>query len=398
MRRRMKKKQYLLIGLVVICVFLMLGLGYALLSQDLDIKGTGTITSDWNILITDIVTKEKSATASNVTEPNHSGTSATINAKFELPGDYISYDITVANQGTLNAVLDSIKIKMKDQEVFLFSVEGIQSGEALNVDEEKTFTLTIRYNENITSTPDITNIDLSMNLDYLQEGSESNFAGADLPEMGDLGIQGIDIQTEETSLVTTINATNAIKYYFSLDNDKWYEKTDKNYTFYDLKPNTEYTIYVKAEDVSGEVVFSSKTVKTDDKTKPNIQLSLGDHQTGENNWYQGLTIDSKITDNDQVKEALYCSTTETNCTPTEELELTEGVGHVQFSSNSKGQKVCIKATDRKGNENTKCSNAYMIDGTEPTLTDITLTPNDDTMTITVNSNDKESGLYTYYYI
>ena len=398
MRRAMKKKkQYLLIGLIVVCIFLMLGLGYALLSQNLEIQGTGTITSDWNILITDIVTKEKSDTATNVTDPTHSGTSATINAKFEVPGDFISYDITVANQGTLNAVLDSIKIKMKDQEVFLFSVEGIQSGEPLNVDEEKTFTLTIRYNENITFTPDITNIDLSMDLDYLQEGSESNFTGADLPEMGDLGIQGIDIQAEETSLATTINATNAIKYYFSLDNDKWYEKIDDNYTFYDLKPNTEYTIYVKAEDVSGEVVFSSKTVRTDDKTKPNIQLSLGNHQTGENNWYQGLTIDSKITDNDQVKETLYCTTTESSCTPTETLELTEGVGHVQFTSNSKGQKVCIKATDRKGNENTKCSDTYLVDGTEPTLTDITLTPNDDTMTITVNSNDKESGLYTYYY-
>ena len=399
MRRIMKKKQkqYLLIGLVVICIFLMLGLGYALLSQNLEIQGTGTITSDWNILITDIVTKDKSNTATNVTEPTHSGTSATINAKFEVPGDFISYDITVANQGTLNAVLDSIKIKMKDQEVFLFSVEGIQSGEALNVDEDKTFTLTIRYNENITSTPDVTNIDLSMDLDYLQEGSESNFAGADLPEMGDLGIQGIDIQAEETSLATTINATNAIKYYFSLDNDKWYEKTDKNYTFYDLKPNTEYTIYVKAEDVSGEVVFSSKAVKTEDKTKPNIQLSLGDNQKGENNWYQGLTIDSKITDNDQVKEALYCTTTETNCTPNEKLELTEGVGHVQFSSNSKGQKVCIKATDRKGNENTKCSDTYLVDGTEPTLSDIALTPNYDSMTIRVNSSDKESGLYTYYY-
>ena len=46
----------------------------------------------------------------------------------------------------------------------------------------------------------------------------------------------------------------------------------------------------------------------------------------------------------------------------------------RFSSDSKGQKVCIKATDRKGNENTKCSNAFMIDGTEPTLKDITLTP------------------------
>ena len=397
MRNHKKHKTYLLIGLVVICIFLMLGLGYALLSQNLDIKGTGTITSDWNILITNIVTKEKSSTASNVTEPTHSGTSATMNAKFELPGDYISYDITVANQGTLNAVLDSIKIKMKDQEVFLFDVKGIQSGEALNVDEEKTFTLTIRYNENITENPDITDIDLSMDLDYLQEGNESNFAGAELPEIDELGITGIDTDLKETSIKTTINATNAIKYYFSLDNDKWYETTEKSYTMYDLKPNTEYTIYVKAEDVSGEVVFSSKTVTTEDNTKPNIQLSLGDHQEGENNWYKGLTINTKITDNDEVKEALYCTTTETNCTPNETLELTEGVGHVQFTSNFQSQKVCFKATDRKGNSSTKCSDTYLVDGTEPTLTDITLTPEDDSMTITVNSSDKESGVYTYYY-
>ena len=334
MRNHKKHKTYLLIGLVVICGFLMLGLGYALLSQDLDIKGTGTIASDWNILITNIVTKEKSSTASNVTEPTHSGTSATMNAKFELPGDYISYDITVANKGTLNAVLDSIKIKMKDQEVFLFDVKGIQSGEALNVDDEKTFTLTIRYNENITDNPDITNIDLSMDLDYLQEGNESNFAGADLPEIDELGITGIDTELKETSIKTTINATNAIKYYFSLDNDKWYETTEKSYTMYDLKPNTEYTIYVKAEDVSGEVVFSSKTVTTEDNTKPNIQLSLGDHQAGENDWYKGLTINTKITDNDEVKEALYCTTTEDTCEASEKLELTEGVGHVQFTSNS----------------------------------------------------------------
>ena len=397
MRNHKKHKTYLLIGLVVICIFLMLGLGYALLSQNLDIKGTGTITSDWNILITDIVTKDKSATASNVTEPTHSGTSATMNAKFELPGDYISYDITVANQGTLNAVLDSIKIKMKDQEVFLFDVKGIQSGDALNVDEEKTFTLTIRYNENITDNPDITDINFSMNLDYLQEGDESNFAGADLPVVDELRIQGINTDLKETSIKTTINATNAIKYYFSLDNDKWYETTEKVYTFYNLKPNTEYTIYVKAEDVSGEVVFSSKIVTTEDNTNPSVRLSIGDHQVGENNWYKGLTIDTKITDNDQVNEALYCITTENNCTPNKALELNNNMGSVQLSSDRKGQKVCFKASDRKGNSSTKCSDTYLVDGTEPTLTDITLTPEDDSMTITVNSSDKESGVYTYYY-
>ncbi len=43
MRNHKKNKKYLLIGLVVICIFLMLGLGYALLSQDLEIQGTGTM-------------------------------------------------------------------------------------------------------------------------------------------------------------------------------------------------------------------------------------------------------------------------------------------------------------------------------------------------------------------
>ncbi len=43
MKKNKKHKTYLLITLIVVCIFLMLGFGYALLSQNLDIKGTGTM-------------------------------------------------------------------------------------------------------------------------------------------------------------------------------------------------------------------------------------------------------------------------------------------------------------------------------------------------------------------
>ena len=49
-RKRMnpEHKKYFLVGSLCIAIFLMLGIGYAVLSQQLDINGTAQITSNWN--------------------------------------------------------------------------------------------------------------------------------------------------------------------------------------------------------------------------------------------------------------------------------------------------------------------------------------------------------------
>ena len=49
-RKRMnpEHKKYFLVGSLCIAMFLMLGIGYAVLSQQLDINGTAQITSNWN--------------------------------------------------------------------------------------------------------------------------------------------------------------------------------------------------------------------------------------------------------------------------------------------------------------------------------------------------------------
>ncbi len=393
---RRKKNNLIILGIcaVVVCM----GIVYAAFSNQLRINGTSSITSNFRVLITNIETGDIVGGASNKEEPTYTDASATFSASLEKPGDSISYNITVENQGTIDAVIDSIKINAPKQDAIIFSIEGINSKEDLLQDESKTFSVIVKYNENITSQPDNTDIDFTVDFEYLQKGNSTNFSDADSDETETgFRISSLEVNPDETSLDINMTADTAIKYYYSLDNDKWYESTENIYTLYNLKPNTDYTVYVKAENSAGEVVFGSTTTKTIDKTKPTLKLSIGDNVQGENGWYKGLDINVEVSDNDVVASTKYCTTTEETCTTTENVELNDNKGSVQFSSNSAAQKVCVTATDKVGNETTKCTDKFNVDSEVPTISNVTVTPDDDTMTIEVEGNDSYSGIQTYYF-
>ena len=108
-----------------------MAVSYAAFSSVLDIKGTSNITSNWDVEITKAEVGEIGGKAENGNGPTFDSLSATMEASFYTPGDYITYDLTVSNLGTLDAVLDSIKINLEDQDVILFNVEGLTSGEEL---------------------------------------------------------------------------------------------------------------------------------------------------------------------------------------------------------------------------------------------------------------------------
>ena len=395
-QKRRKRSNIIIVSLcaIVLCM----AVGYAAFSSVLDIKGTSSITSTWDVEITSAKVKGTKGEAENVKGPTFDSLSATMEANFYVPGDAITYEVTVSNLGTLDAVLDSIKINLEDQNVILFTVDGINSGEELLKGASKTFNVTLKYNEDITSQPSLSTVSFTMNMNYLQKGNSSDFSDANVPsiEQG-LAINSIELTPSEKSISAKIIANQASIYYYSIDNDKWYESINNTYTINDLKPYTDYTVYVKAEDDEGNVVVSSKQVKTTDTTNPTINYKLGTNTVGENNWYKELNIEAEVKDNDQVKEALYCITTNDSCTPDKKLTLTNNKGTIALESNSKKEKVCITASDRKGNNYTKCSDSYQVDSINPTVDSLTLTPDDDTMTITVTGTDAHSGLYTYYY-
>lgn len=375
-------------------VLLIMVVGYSAFQNKLEISSSSTITSNWDIEITNVVLKSKVGYVEEVAT-SFNKTSASVEANFCSPGDSITYNITVSNKGTLDAVLDYIKIKMAEQDVFHFKIDGINSNEVIEKGREKTFTLTITYNENITSQPDITSVKFDMDLSFLQKGNTSNFNSADASAVDTLAINKIDLSSTETSIRSTVSATKAVKYYYSIDNDKWYESNNNTYEIYNLSPYKDYTIYIKAEDESGNVVFSSNSIKTKDETRPTLKLSLAG-TLGNNNIYKGLNIDVRATDNDKINSIKYCIDTKT-CTPSNNLTLANNVGTVSLSSSTNAQVVCLTATDPKGNITNKCTDAFKVDAEVPKITGMSLTPNEDTMTITIDASDTYSGIDKYYF-
>ncbi len=396
MNKRLNRtnRNYIIMGLCAI--LLVMTIGYSAFSSKLDIKGSSMVTSKWDIEITNLLVKQELGEATDKAH-SYDKLSADMEADFYLPGDEITYEVTVSNLGTLDAVLDNIKINMDSQDIIQFKVDGITSGEELKQGTSTKFDLIMKYNENITSQPGETSISFSMDLNYLQKGNSSNFADADIDVSDTLAINGIDLDVSETSVKANISANNAFKYYYSLDNDKWYETTENIYTIYHLVPYTDYTMYIKAEDTNGEVVFSSKSFKTLDNTNPELELTLGNNTKGNNGWYKGLDINILAKDAGGMAGSKYCVSSEQTCTPNTDLALTEGKGTYQFLSSKGEQTLCVLVKDKKGNETSKCTDSYKVDSEVPTLTNMTLDPLEDTMTITLEASDNHSGVYKYYY-
>ena len=391
MHREYKRRKIIIFSLIGI--LLLMAVGYSAFQTKLNITSTSNITSVWDVEITSVQTKEINGLAENVYDPTYTKLEANMEANFYEPGDYITYIVTVSNLGTLDATLDSIKLNMPQEDVINFKVEGATSKEKLKVGEHKDIEVTMEYTGN---NPDnISSVEMDVNLDYVQDGNSTNFSDADSPVVDNLRINDIILTPDEESVKAEIEAENAIKYYFSIDNNEWYESTSNIYNIYHLKPNTTYTMYVKAEGSNGDVVYSSKPFTTLDNTSPEINIKVGDNVKGENDWYKGLSLNIEVTDNDKVKEVLYC--TEKDCTPDKTLNLENNKTTITFESKSDIREVCIKATDMKGNVSNKCSSEYKIDGTEPTLSNMNINTLDDTMTIELEANDNESDLNKYYF-
>ena len=274
MYREYKKRKIIIFSLIGI-LFLM-AVGYSAFQTKLNISSTSNITSVWDVEITNVQTKEINGLAENVYDPTYTKLEANMEANFYEPGDYITYIVTVSNLGTLDATLDSIKLNMPSQDVINFKVEGATSKEKLKVAEHKDIEVTMEYTGN---NPDnISSVEMDVNLDYVQDGNSTNFSDANSPVVDNLRINDIILTPTETSVKAEIDAENAIKYYFSIDNNEWYETTENIYNIYHLKPNTTYTMYVKAEGSNGDVVYSSKPFTTLDNTPPEINITVGDNK------------------------------------------------------------------------------------------------------------------------
>ena len=167
------KHKNALIGGLLALVFVM-AVGYAAFAQQLTINGSASISSSWDVKITNIEVSTQSGTASNIgAEVGKGGLSASFDASLMSPGDSITYTVTVHNGGTIDAKLSEWSLEAGDtnaEDPIVYTVNDLTNEEELAVGADKEFTVTVTYNDKVTQQPaqeDLTK-SATVNLTYNQ--------------------------------------------------------------------------------------------------------------------------------------------------------------------------------------------------------------------------------------
>lgn len=162
-----KQKGWMIAGLCLIVIFMIVG--YAAFATDLTITGTSTITSTWDIKITDIKVTDVNGSATKAEEPAViDNTSATFKTNLVRPGDSMTYEVTVANEGNISARLDQMTVTDANNPAILFQINGISENDVLGEHSSTTFDVVVTYNPDIESQPANTTSTLNIALDYVQ--------------------------------------------------------------------------------------------------------------------------------------------------------------------------------------------------------------------------------------
>ena len=169
-----KKKKKMVITTLV-CVLVFIAVGYALLTQAIKVGVEGTLNGVWDVYISDIKLKNSTGRAQEV---NPASVSNKVNANFEvdlyMPGDSVEYEVTVKNDGNIDATLRTVITNATNTNEDIRFTHTIKQGEVLKKESETKFTFKIVFDERATTLPTNSDpIEVTMKLDYLQNTGNS---------------------------------------------------------------------------------------------------------------------------------------------------------------------------------------------------------------------------------
>ena len=140
-----RKNRLLIIG-SLLSLLLMITVGYAIFETQLEIKGKGRITSNWDIRITNVTAGTPTGNAENTVAPTWTDLTANMEANLYSKGDAMDYDVTISNRGTLDAKLDDVIGTPSNNAAVIITFSGYVKGEVLPVNGDKIIHVKIAYN------------------------------------------------------------------------------------------------------------------------------------------------------------------------------------------------------------------------------------------------------------
>ena len=175
----MRNKKSIAIALLCIALVFM-GIGYSIFNATLNISVTAQASGTFNVKITNVEVDSQNTTSGSTNTmaavgENYAVTETTLSATFNAPGDYITYDITVSNLGTIDAV---ISVETEPQEStsgsFKMSCNAVH-GKRINASSQQKFKCRISFDEDheLTSITGIQSASMTITVNAVQESTSN---------------------------------------------------------------------------------------------------------------------------------------------------------------------------------------------------------------------------------
>ena len=266
----MKDKKKVIIGVLSVLVCIM-AVGYALLAQELTINGSASIDATWKVEITNITSKDVVGGAVNKTNPTYTATTANFSVGLTQPGDSITYDITVTNKGTLDAVVESITVNKGDNPAITYTTSGLKRGDKIAKNNgTNTLTIKVDYDSSITSQPASTTNDITVTINYQQDLGQIDVTH-DFNGTGTIYRYLTDANSSSTQ---TLRLNQNIEDYLSNDQYK---------SEWSIDPSTFNSINYLKHEVSNNIITASYVCFIADNTEHCMQ---GGKDSNNQSYYQ----------------------------------------------------------------------------------------------------------------
>ena len=267
---KLKDKKTIFIGILLAVIVLMV-VGYAALGSNLNINGVSNITSNWDILFTDM--KKVEHNRGKDVSSSFDATTATFDVELQSPGDYVEYTLTVENQGTLDAILSSIlSTNLDGSSAIIYTISGVVEGDILLAKEKQEVVVKVLYNPSITTQPSTSDLNqsITITLNYVQyKGVPTSTPAPIIPNLTFTTIVTpttitVTVDPLETNPLlgsVVANSLNIDSYQFSKDGGSTFtpEQPSPTYTFTNLESGGSYDIKVRGR--RGNQIVGDSEVK-----------------------------------------------------------------------------------------------------------------------------------------
>lgn len=372
-----KSRLYYIFGIVAICAFVSIGIGYSILTSTVRIDGTASITSTWKIVFTKAVENTMNEATTTSGPSITAGTTLDIGVELNKKGSQAIYDVTVQNQGTIDAVVKEIRLNDGEPTDLKVYISGLYKGFALKAGESKQFQVIAEWSASAPESSETEkNVNVSVDFEQETEGSEK-------PELN-MPTYTVDypneVWTKEKNVTMTYPEGENLLYQYSTDGGKtWLIAPSRVYV---LKFTTEGTLYIRVSDGVSVLTTPLITIDKIDGTVPEVQVNGNDSE-----W----TTSKTLTINASDKE----SGLATNPYSWDGGNSWTSVKEKEFTSN---QTVNIWVKDNAGNINKQSVTISKIDNQAPT--NVTLKEGlitSSSISVTANATQTGGGIKGYQF-